>query len=78
MVAGVEVEVPLEDLVESVSPSGSFDPQQWLYEQVCLSIPQRQLCDKDCSGLDPDIIADSNPVDSRWAALASLKKQLSE
>jgi len=37
----VEREIPLEDLVETLSPQGYFKPDEWLYEQLCLEIPQR-------------------------------------
>lgn len=75
----LEKEVDLEDLIESVSPQGNFDPGEWLYEQMCLAVPQKQICRPDCEG-----IAFKNPkstepeIDHRWAALSSLKKQLGE
>jgi len=34
-----EREVELDDLVESLPPNGYFDPQSWLYEQLCLALP---------------------------------------
>lgn len=77
--AGSEREVELDDLVETLPPQGYFDPQKWLYEQMCLALPQRQICDLACAG-----IAFGNPpeavrpaVDHRWAALSDLKQQLS-
>lgn len=76
----IEKEVDLEDLVESVSPSGHFKPDDWLYEQMCLAIPQKQICNVDCEGIafkNPEPSADE-PVDHRWAALSSLKQQLAE
>ncbi|MGD1910673.1 MAG: DUF177 domain-containing protein [Rivularia sp. (in: cyanobacteria)] len=73
-----EREVPLDELVETLSPEGYFHPSVWLYEQMCLEIPQRQLCDRDCPGIEQnqDIETESKPIDSRWASLQSLKKQL--
>jgi uncharacterized protein len=41
----LEREVFMEDLVESLPPDGYFHPTEWLYEQMCLEMPQRQLCD---------------------------------
>jgi uncharacterized protein len=41
----LEQEVASEDLVESLSPQGHFDPATWMYEQLCLALPQRQVCD---------------------------------
>ncbi|MBV6627181.1 MAG: DUF177 domain-containing protein [Rivularia sp. (in: Bacteria)] len=73
-----EREVAIEDLVETLSPYGYFHPSTWLYEQMCLEIPQRQLCDKDCPGIEQnrDAKAEDKPIDSRWASLQSLRKQL--
>ncbi|MBD0302670.1 MAG: DUF177 domain-containing protein, partial [Tolypothrix sp. T3-bin4] len=47
----LEREVPMEDLLETLSPEGYFYPSEWLYEQMCLAIPQRQLCNKKCPGI---------------------------
>lgn len=64
-------------LRETLPPNGFFDPKDWLYQQLCLSLPQQQLCSADCSG-----IAVTNPpqpsqtLDQRWSALADLKRQL--
>ncbi|NJM97926.1 MAG: DUF177 domain-containing protein [Phormidesmis sp. RL_2_1] len=75
----LEKEVELEDLVESLSPQGDFKPDEWLYEQMCLAIPPKQICRPECPGIE----ITSNPsetenIDRRWAALAALKQQLSE
>ncbi|EDX84163.1 conserved hypothetical protein [Synechococcus sp. PCC 7335] len=75
--SGQETEVELEDLVESLPPQGYFKPDEWLYEQMCLAIPQKQICTEECEGIE----ITSNPpaiVDDRWAALSILKQQLSE
>jgi uncharacterized protein len=73
----LEREVPVEDLLESLPPDGHFYPAEWLYEQMCLAMPHRQLCDRDCPGITPEVESDSeNTVDSRWASLEALKKQL--
>lgn len=74
-----EREVALDELVESVSPHGYFHPSSWLYEQMCLEIPQRQLCEEKCPGIEQnqqEIETEDKPIDSRWASLQSLKKQL--
>jgi uncharacterized protein len=75
----LDKEVDLEDLIESLSPQGNFNPGEWLYEQMCLAIPQKKICRPDCEGIE----ITSNPplqedIDHRWAALSSLKQQLSE
>ena len=79
-----DYEEPLEqavsagDLVERLSPQGYFEPDTWIYEQVCLALPQRQICDPQCKGL----VVDEQPawtkeqVDHRWSALTVLKQQL--
>ncbi|MEO0490844.1 MAG: YceD family protein [Cyanobacteria bacterium P01_A01_bin.123] len=76
----LEQEVALEDLVETLPPTGYFHPSDWLYEQLCLNIPQRQLCDSSCVGIPIEETPEtsSTAVDHRWAALAALKQQLSE
>ncbi|MGB3757659.1 MAG: YceD family protein [Rivularia sp. (in: cyanobacteria)] len=74
-----EREVALDELVESVSPHGYFHPSAWLYEQMCLEIPQRQLCEEKCPGIEQnqqEIETEDKPIDRRWASLQSLKKQL--
>jgi uncharacterized protein len=73
----LEQEVNSEDLVESLSPSGYFDPDTWIYEQVCLELPQRQICAADCQGVQVEESAQNAPVvDERWSVLEALKQQL--
>lgn len=72
----LEREVALEDLSESLSPRGYFHPQEWLYEQLCLALPQRQLCSQNCGGIAPEKLSSHPKGDSRWAGLESLKEQL--
>ena len=75
--AFMEREVSLEDLVDSLSPQGFFNPSEWLYEQFCLAIPQRQICQSECPGIQRVEDLKSNfPVDRRWSTLAALKIQL--
>uniref|UniRef100_UPI00286C0FF5 YceD family protein n=1 Tax=Chamaesiphon sp. OTE_8_metabat_110 TaxID=2964696 RepID=UPI00286C0FF5 len=50
---GMEIRTDLDELVDSLPPDGHFDPNVWLYEQLCLSLPLRQLCDRDCVGILP-------------------------
>ncbi len=75
----LEREVPLEDLVEILSPQGHFDPQGWLYEQFCLELPHRQLCDRACPGIALNAETTQPPLaagDARWAVLERLKEKL--
>lgn len=76
-----EVELTADELVESLPPNGYFEPERWLYEQLCLEIPPRKLCDDECPGIevksdDKSESALPAEVDERWAALQSLRNQL--
>jgi uncharacterized protein len=73
----LEIETPFEELVETLPPNGYFEPDTWLYEQLCLAIPSKQLCDSNCEGIS--ISEGDRPesqIDSRWAALNALKGKL--
>lgn len=74
-----EHEILYEDLTESLPPNGYFSPTEWLYEQLCLELPQRQLCDRACKGIPvQDIPAEpAETIDYRWASLESLRHYLS-
>lgn len=77
--AEIEVEVKVEDLLETLSPRGYFEPEDWLYQQLCLALPLRQLCDGPCEIPVQANAASSEPeqsVDRRWADLMRLKQQL--
>ena len=50
-VSGADDELSLEDLEEELSPEGHFSPTEWLYEQMCLSLPMQKLCAPDCAGI---------------------------
>lgn len=70
----MERELAVEDLVETLSPQGYFDPSEWLYQQLCLAMPQRQLCDASCVGVQPVTRESSEKLaDRRWASLEALK-----
>ena len=72
---GLEREVPGDDLIETLHPQGHFEPDSWLYEQLCLSIPNKKICGDDCQGIKIQEQS-SNVIDQRWAVLASLKEQI--
>lgn len=72
----LERETPLEDLVETLPPQGDFKPDAWLYEQLCLAIPPRRLCDQQCPGIQITNNGKASPTDRRWDALEALKRQL--
>ncbi|GAB4215943.1 MAG: DUF177 domain-containing protein [Synechococcales cyanobacterium] len=62
-------DTPLEDdLVESVDPNGAFDTQDWIYQHLCLALPNHRVCRDDC----PPPLATTPPEetgDPRWAVL---------
>lgn len=73
----LERETALDELVETLPPQGYFQPGDWLYEQVCLALPPRQLCDRQCPGIEVDNTEVPTSVkDRRWEALEALKRQL--
>ena len=73
----IEVENSVEDLVETLPPDGYFNSREWIYEQSCLAIPMRRLCDKNCEGIKlSDQDSSLSVLDSRWSALEVLKNQL--
>ncbi|EGK89629.1 DUF177 domain-containing protein [Microcoleus vaginatus PCC 9802] len=78
--SSAEIEVPLEDLVENLSPGGYFSPGDWVYEQMCLELPHKQICDTECPGIsltdDANTESSETVSDSRWASLEALKRQL--
>lgn len=79
-VAAIEADLEAEadTLVETLPPSGTLDPEQWLYEQVCLALPSQTLCDPNCEGIEIDEAKAGNPLDSRWSILEQLKSQIKE
>lgn len=73
----IDKEVAVKDLIETLPPQGYFNPGEWLYEQLCLEMPQKQLCQSDCVGLAADNSNSSEKIgDRRWASLEALKKQI--
>ncbi|MEM9772691.1 MAG: YceD family protein [Cyanobacteria bacterium P01_D01_bin.73] len=83
-IPGAEKEVELEEMEESLSPQGHFEPEGWIYEQLCLALPVQQSCGDQCTGADllnnqksePEPEQSDSKVDARWSALANLKEQL--
>jgi uncharacterized protein len=72
----LEQEIEVDDLVETLPPNGHFDPATWIYEQICLALPQRQICSRDCSGISLSPTPETPAIDSRWSALSQLQRQL--
>jgi uncharacterized protein len=77
---GITFTGDLEDpaLTEAIPPNGYFYPEDWLYQQLCLALPQRQLCDTACPGIAVAATEETEKqsLDQRWAILADLKHQL--
>ena len=69
-------DLSVDDLVESLPPDGYFEPTAWLYEQLCLAIPQKQLCDPKCRGIEVSEAVLNPGIDRCWASLEALKGQL--
>ena len=63
-----------DDLCESIDPSGSFEPEHWLFEQLHLQLPLVNRCGADCPGPPQAAEADEEPIDPRWAALKRLNR----
>jgi len=76
----LDQDLVMDDLVEKLSPQGYFEPDTWLYEQLSLELPQRQLCDRQCQGIEiPQSKQPSQPaIDRRWAGLELFRNQLSD
>jgi len=69
-----EREIETDDLVESLSPNGYFDPAAWLYEQLTLAIPYPKIApDAPALEMTETNALDGSAVDKRWAVLNSLK-----
>lgn len=76
-----EIELNEADLDRSEIVDGIVDLEQLLAEEVQLSLPTKPLCSPDCKGICQRCGAELNheactcepEVDSRWAALKSLK-----
>jgi uncharacterized protein len=65
----------LEEMVETMPQDGNFPIGNWVYEQMCLALPQRKLCDADCEGI-AIVKSAADQVDRRWAGLEALRGQL--
>jgi uncharacterized protein len=67
-------DLKLDEMVEHMPRNGHFDVKTWVYEQLCLELPQHQLCSDDCVGIA--VAVPEREADRRWASLESLKGQL--
>jgi uncharacterized protein len=74
----IEREISMDDLSETLSHDGYFAPDTWIFEQLSLLMPLRQLCSQDCQPPAITPTASEPLVDSRWASLESLRNRLLE
>ncbi|MBL1211529.1 YceD family protein [Geminocystis sp. GBBB08] len=71
----LEREIISEDLSETLPPNGELIVDEWIYEQLSLAMPLRNLCENDCQ---PPLLKekkDSTIKDNRWSSLANLIKE---
>lgn len=56
---------------ETLDPTGSFDPERWVFEQLSLQWPLVSRCGADCPGPDR-WSSQGGGGDPRWAALGRI------
>ena len=69
------LELDPDALSESLDPSGDFDPEHWVFEQLNLQLPVVNRCGEGCPGpnLSTEASAQDRVIDPRWAALKKLE-----
>ena len=68
------LDLEADELCESLDPTGNFEPEHWLFEQLSLQLPLVNRCGDDCPGPPQAGSATDEPVDPRWAALRGLQQ----
>jgi uncharacterized protein len=71
-------EIELEDLSETLPPEGYFETSAWLFEQLSLALPLRNLCDRNCQATPAYQELGKSVIDRRWESLNTLKQKLSD
>jgi uncharacterized protein len=74
----LEREIITEDLSETLPPDGELIVDEWIYEQLSLAMPLRNLCTNDCKPPKLEVKEDSPIKDNRWSGLSSLKSLIKE
>jgi len=62
-----------DELCESIDPSGAFEPEHWVFEQLHLQLPLVNRCGDACPGPPSATGSSPQPIDPRWAALQRLQ-----
>lgn len=62
-----------DELCESIDPSGAFEPEHWVFEQLHLQLPLVNRCGEACPGPPSATGSSPQPIDPRWAALQRLQ-----
>lgn len=67
-----------DDLIETLSPQGYFDPVSWLYDQFCLAVPFPKIAPDapPCVNIELETEPEPSKLDSRWQGLADLRSKL--
>jgi uncharacterized protein len=69
-----ETEIDVNDLVETLPPKGYFDPEEWLYQQLCLAIPFQKIAPDAPELVElTESIEQKTVIDKRWAVLNTLQ-----
>lgn len=74
----LEREIITEDLSETLPPDGELIVDEWIYEQLSLAMPLRNLCGNDCQPPAIEKKEDNTIKDNRWSGLSSLKSLIKE
>ena len=74
----LEREVMREDLSETLPPNGELIVEEWIYQQLSLAMPLRNLCGNNCQPPSIQKHSSNSKLDNRWSALADLKSILPE
>jgi uncharacterized protein len=74
----LEREIITEDLSETLPPDGELIVDEWIYEQLSLAMPLRNLCGNECQPPKLEVQEDTTIKDNRWSGLSTLKSLIKE
>ena len=78
MALPLEREIVSEDLCETLAPNGELAVETWIYEQLSLAMPLRNICGNNCQPPQEEKDINQVKIDNRWSALANLKSIMPE